>query len=739
MGSLARWLALNKQHRVVACAGDSTAQGTIYGFNGWAAQLSERLGSYFLGNPGYGYFSPWRYSGGTTGNAIQFLDSNADWPLGAPTVGDQRVFFNGSHWRTGFTGTKTIVTTRPTGVFIHHLDIWYVDATGTNDIEVSVDGGAYFTVPLANLGDHQLKTVTVNQRVSSNIKVRPHAGGVFVFGGFTFWSSSTLPQDCVVHNVAHDGDYLFNFTATAERLDWFDIVQPDLVTCGPWTNDMSLFTDITNYLTRVAAYGTNLQILIDRVSSYADVLILAPFGQNRTAAGRPQADDRIIQAAFRQKCLDVAAANTHVDCLNLFDTWGYYEDSNASGLIYGDRAIPTNGVPDGLHESQAGHDQIAALVYAMVGAGANRVDVRPVLAAPDSSALLDRAYRGVRVDGFVFNLVTANRQQIRALDVIRDSPPTVRNDTTRRSFRTVEGLSAPDKPDDLDLRRHRLQVVMTLQNGTKWPLGIFMFGQNDNEVDTAGGIWSPQLFDENFILDQNLGRSWSLTPGASILEFFKAMAGEVLDPLDIPTNLSVTDVPASSPLTYLVGTSRLDALRALAAVLGCFPPFFANDGTFTLKQAPQLDANSAMDHAYEGGPNSRIFRHSIRQSDTLYKAPNLYIVVGDQLGSGVPVRGTYELPSSAPHSKAQIGYAVAADVHSVPGVSSADVAAQIAYIDALTDRSQYRTAGFSATADPRHDTFETVKLLGAPYMETSWSLQCATGGNHDHALSGLWT
>lgn len=714
----------------------------IYDGRAWQVQLRERLGTYFLGNPGWGMMPAWagsfpsQFSNNPNFSGPEhYRDALSDWTVGYPNVLDNRVFYGQGYYRTGSVAepTKVLEFARPTFMpSIHHFEIWYVDATGSGDFDVSIDGGAYFTVVTAKAHDHGLKFVTVNQRVQTIVKIRPHTTSVFVSGGLRFFARAQGSQDCLVDCYAKPGELLTDFVADMNQLDWLDVVQPHLIIME-FANDIGGLPPppvitLANYAAALATWQASLQDVIDRVSSYADVLIFGSYEQNRHFV-RSEADDIVIQNAFRQGAHDVANANTNVACLDLFAAFGgSFANGVAAGLI-----------EDYAHPSATGHDLIANLVYSVVGAGATRASVTPSIAPTASDVILDRTYRGVRSDGFVFNLVTADRQQLGALDVFRDTTPTVRNDTSRRSYRTVEGFTATNKPSDLDLRRHRMQVLMTLQNGETFPFGVFMFGQNDTEVGTGGDLWSPQLFDENFLLDQNLGRSWSIAKGGSVLGFFRAMAGEVLDPLDIPTSYSVSDIPSASPLAFLVGTSRLDALRSLAARLACVPPYFANDGTFTLKQAPQVDATSTMDHIYEAGPTSRIFRNTVRTSDTLYKAPNLYIVVGDQLGSGVPVRGTYSIPASAPHSRAQIGYDVAAEVHSVPGVSSPDIAAEIARIDAITDRTQYRTASFSATADPRHDTYETVQLLGSPFIETAWSLQCAPGGAHEHQLAGLWT
>ena len=55
------------------------------------------------------------------------------------------------------------------------------------------------------------------------------------------------------------------------------------------------------------------------------------------------------------------------------------------------------------------------------------------------------------------------------------------------------------------------------------------------------------------------------------------------------------------------------------------PPFFSNAGYHTLKKAPVY--NSPIDHRYD--PGTRIEDPSITLTNSAYKAPNRYLVVGD--------------------------------------------------------------------------------------------------------------
>lgn len=340
---------------------------------------------------------------------------------------------------------------------------------------------------------------------------------------------------------------------------------------------------------------------------------------------------------------------------------------------------------------------------------------------------------GRRVDQFTFELLNTDRSSQGALTPAADTAPRIDLDTSRTTMRTLSGLTVTN-PADFDLSRSRVRPRVTLQNGSTFSLGVLMFGTDARNLVSWGEEWTPELFDEMFLLDQDLGGSVGVAAGGSLLGLFDTLAGQILDPLGVPTSYLVSDVLASSPLAFKVGTSRLAALTALAAALGALPPFFDNDGTLTLKPPPTSD--SPMDHIYEKG--TRIVDGTPSVTNSSYKAPNRYIVVGDDV-NGTAVRGFYDLPASSPNSYAVTGQIVTAPTHTVSGLTDQTLANLIAYVDSLTDRTTYATAAFAGALDPRHDVFDTVQFLGLPYLETASSIDCSSGGDHHHTVTRMWT
>lgn len=340
---------------------------------------------------------------------------------------------------------------------------------------------------------------------------------------------------------------------------------------------------------------------------------------------------------------------------------------------------------------------------------------------------------GQRLDGFAFTLLNSDRTPAGSLSVSKRAAPSIQVSTNRTSMRTVNNLIVVDPPALSELAGLRLQPSMILQNGTVKRLGVLMFGQDQRQPISPRSPWVPQLYDEAFLLDQKLPASWSLPKGGSVLGTFAAMAGEILDPLGIPAVYDVPDVAADSDLLWAVGSSRNDALVSQAKLLGALPHFFDNDGVHRLQMPPTIDLDP--EHFYDAG--GRIIKNSVTTTSNLFSAPNRYIVTGDNI-SGAPVAGYYDLPPSAPHSAANNGGQIIAATQAVPGVTDPGLAAQIAYVNAITDRTTYGTAEFDSIIDPRHDIYDTVHLLGVTYLETGWTIECKAGGFMHHQLTRIY-
>lgn len=341
---------------------------------------------------------------------------------------------------------------------------------------------------------------------------------------------------------------------------------------------------------------------------------------------------------------------------------------------------------------------------------------------------LGPAVGGQRAEDFVFELLDDNRGVIGTLDASESNAPQVQFDTSRSTMRTCSGLqiSASDL-SAIDTRRDRVRPRHVLQNGDKKSLGVFMFGTDARAPFSWGVRWTPDLFDESFLLAQQIGRTVSLPPGSSILSLLVSQLGEVgIDDVVV----GVADQASSSPLTWPATALRSDIVNGCAAALGGYPPFLDNDGAFTLKAIPSDGAGP--EHVYD--QNTHVLDGTTVVTNSNYKAPNVYIVTNGDLNA--PVVGVFRLPDAAPNSVVQTGREVTSTT-TIQGITAA-VANDVAKALAITDTATYTQATFSSTADSRHGGFDIVQLYGSLYIETAWGISCVPGGAMTHALTGIY-
>lgn len=385
----------------------------------------------------------------------------------------------------------------------------------------------------------------------------------------------------------------------------------------------------------------------------------------------------------------------------------------------------------------------SALLLETITGGSGPPNVSPPVipvAAPGTEDILNLQNIGQRADTFVFELLDQQHNTLGKLAVQQDTAPRITLDTSRSIARTCAGLALSwsnvyNDPDfipltEIDVRRHRIRPSLMLENGQSFPLGVFKIGDDNRTEYSWGQAWTPDLFDETFLIDQPLDVSIGIGPGESVLGLYQA----ILSLFNLPAVdlTGIADVASSTALTYFAGKdSGNQALRALASVLGCYPPFFDNAGVHRLKPAPATGA--AADHIYDKA--GRILAGSVKTTSSGYRAPNRYQVVSSDATSGVV--GIYDLPPSSPHSFAVTGERVRSS-RSAPGIPTVELANLAAYIDALTDRNAFQRVVWDSTADPRHDAFDLSSVHGILYQETSWSLECKSGGTMSHAAIGFY-
>lgn len=336
----------------------------------------------------------------------------------------------------------------------------------------------------------------------------------------------------------------------------------------------------------------------------------------------------------------------------------------------------------------------------------------------------------VRADSFAYTLIDRDGKNIGTLQPSVDSAPRVRFDTARTTMRTMDGLELY-RTDliAIDTEHERLRAEMILQNGARFALGTFLFGQDNQSPASWGVKATPEFFDRAFLLDQGLAATVSLRAGQSV----QGLVYRLLLPYAITAVFDCLDVETTTPLVFPPGSSTYAALKVCADLLGCFAPFF--DALDVLRfRTPRAAGDTTVDRTYSSG--STIVEETVQLSAWLFQATNRWIVVGD--GRVAPVVGVYDLPASAPHSAANRDGKVVTKTRTVSGVTSSSMAQHLAWMDAITDRTAYGKVTFDSLADPRHDAFDTLLVLGTRYLETAWEIECSSGGAHRHEGAELW-
>ncbi len=328
-----------------------------------------------------------------------------------------------------------------------------------------------------------------------------------------------------------------------------------------------------------------------------------------------------------------------------------------------------------------------------------------------------------------FEVVDPFRRALFPIHPDRGSTITVANNANATIKRTLQGLRLiPEEAELINPVAHRLRAIWQLENGAEFPLGIFMFGDANRLRASYGRSFAATMFDQTFILDQGRRSSFSLGAGVRVTDALRQLVEEV----NLPTE-RIVEVPTvlSNPLAWPAGTTRLRIMNDLCAIASMYSVYFSNEGVPVCRPVPDLEIANAQLH-YTLDQRSRVLLDTVVESDDLWQAANVYVVVSTSANEQ-EVSGSYEIPEANPLSVKSRGYEVV-KVIDTPGVETAEEAAERAKAAALQDPATYRHVEFEAVPDPRHDTFDVVSFDDVLYREQSWSLVCKPGGPHKHSL-----
>lgn len=332
-----------------------------------------------------------------------------------------------------------------------------------------------------------------------------------------------------------------------------------------------------------------------------------------------------------------------------------------------------------------------------------------------------------------FDVLDTSGSKLGEVNPIRSRIPRVDLNINRAIKRTMPNFAVDAaQAADIDLVADRIQPVWVLQTGDEYPLGVFLFGDGTRRRFTYGQPLDATLVDHGYVLDQGVERSVGFDVGANAVTEAAALAAEVLP--SVVQDVTPSTFTIASPVAWPAGTKRSEIINDLLGKAGYYSPWFSNAGELTMRPVPDL-STAAPDFTYESG--AKIIAGTITEANDLLSAPNRYLVV-DQTQPDSPIYGSYDIPDDAPNSVVRRGFPVLRKIDQ-KGLASNDEAVSAAMAVALQDASAYEHVAFSATPDPRHDSFNIVQYLGLSYREQSWVLALKPGGPHSHDLRRVYS
>lgn len=282
---------------------------------------------------------------------------------------------------------------------------------------------------------------------------------------------------------------------------------------------------------------------------------------------------------------------------------------------------------------------------------------------------------------------------------------------------------------DINPFTDRILPFWVLEDGTEWPLGVFMFTNSAEHSGTYASATDIALMDQEFVLQQGIKFPVSIPPGGQIVPAVLQLVGEVgITNRSVPVTSGAT---VADPRSWPAGTSRIEILKQLCLSAGWLPPYFDNTGMFIIRVPPNLLTDSP-DHVYTG---ARVrYSTPVVQANRL-SAPNTFVVIGTGPSKGDISAFSYVDPTLDFSVSNRDGLEVVS-VTRMQGIENTEQAQTMA--DTLAASAVgYQQISFEGPADPRHDLFQTVEWSdGTIYRELSWTLKLETpGGFHSHVLT----
>lgn len=354
---------------------------------------------------------------------------------------------------------------------------------------------------------------------------------------------------------------------------------------------------------------------------------------------------------------------------------------------------------------------------------------------PTSDDLL--SLRGIAQRGasFHFHLYDRDNNDIGELHPSATSTPNIALDTSRFITRTMDNVVLPpDESKEVNFVSDRIAPFMHLEDGSHWPLGIFLFTETSRPRYSYGTrVVGTTVVDQGYVLDQPLEHSVSVATGQPLRTAIITLIQDAG-----VTDLSVESATAlaGQPLAWPPGTQRSAVLHDLCLAAGMLPPYFNSMGRCIVRTIFDVDDKKLFtdtDVTYEDGGN--IYANSIVESDDLLRAPSRYVIISSSPDSQ-PIVGFYDVPAGAPYSEYRRGFRIPAvrDQQGLASNADATTAARAWGIH----QSVYEYLTFESAPDPRHDAYSVVSFLGERWLELGWNMTLTPIGPMTHQLRKVY-
>lgn len=555
--------------------------------------------------------------------------------------------------------------------------------------------------------------------LSTNLSSSPLSANYLVGAGGDFWGSLALPSALTLLDAFN---FFGNATIVHETTGRTGEDSTPSGTSYSWTGlngdataailveiqepqSVSDTAPAATATASVAAYSPTVTSAQDAAAEAATAAVAANDATIVTLSSTPN-------PSVAEASVDVFAPKLRVD---------------ATAGVAAATAAALDGDASPLIEVHADASAASAIAFDTIGDS-----VEPPIVVPVSDTDLLELNVSQRREAFRFDLLDAAGNVVG--EVHPRFPVKIANSTTQAIKRRMTGFQlAPDEYREINTLVHRVRPVMVLQNGSEYPLGVFLFADETTAQFSYGSTLDGTLVDRSLILAQPIMQTISFAQDTLVVDAIR----EVYELAGVhDAVIDSSSAVLGSPVAWPVGksTTYVKVLDELAALAGFYNPYFDNAGVPRCRVAVDLSVSTPTLVYDDGGVDSgRIIAGSIVRSNDLLQAPNRFIVT-DTSATVNGVVAVYDLPPSAPHAVAHRGWAIPEHIDA-PGIGNTDQALELAKLRAQTATKTFESVNFQSPTDPRHDTYDVVSFLGNVYMEIGWALTCSPGGPMEHELN----